>query len=38
MVCSENHIKHIHTLCRLNGELFEVKYGEKYSNDWALKG
>ena len=37
-VCSENHIKHINTLCGLNGELFEVKYGEKYGNDWALKG
>jgi len=34
MVCSENHIKHIHKLCQLDEELFEVKYGEI----WASKG
>jgi hypothetical protein len=36
-VCSEIHTKHINTLCGQNVELLNVKLGNKYSNQWALK-
>jgi hypothetical protein len=37
-VCSEIHTKHINTLCGQNVQLFNVKPGGTYSDDWALKG
>jgi hypothetical protein len=37
-VCSEIHIKHIHSLCGQNVELLYVKPDGKYSDHWGLKG
>ena len=36
-VCSEIHTKHINTLCGQNVEIFEGKFGVKYSNHWILQ-
>ena len=36
-VCSQIHTKHINTLCGQNVELLNVKFGGKYSNQWAVK-
>jgi hypothetical protein len=36
-VCSENHTKHINTLCGQNAEFVNVKPGGTDSNHWALK-
>ena len=35
-VCSEIHIKHIHTVCGQNVELLTA--GGTYTYHWALKG
>jgi hypothetical protein len=37
-VCSQIHTKHINTLCGQNVEIVDVKYGDTYSDHWALKG
>jgi hypothetical protein len=37
VVYSENHTKHINSLCGQNAELLGVKEGGKYSYHWALK-
>jgi hypothetical protein len=37
-VYSENHKKHINTLCGQNRELLTVMAGGAYSYHWALKG
>jgi hypothetical protein len=37
-VYSENHTKHLNTLCEQNAELFSVKVGGKYRYHCALKG
>jgi hypothetical protein len=36
-VCSENHRKHINTLCGQNAEFVDIKPGGAYSNHWASK-
>ena len=36
-VCSENHTKHMNTLCGQNEELLNVKTGGTYSNHLASK-
>jgi hypothetical protein len=38
VVCCENHMKHINTLCGRNANFLYVKMGGMYSNDCALKG
>jgi hypothetical protein len=35
-VCSENHTKHINTLCGQKVELLCVKPGGTYGDHWAL--
>jgi hypothetical protein len=37
-VCSQIHTKHINTLCGQDVEFLNVKPGDIYSNQWALKG
>jgi len=34
-VCSQIHTKHINKLCGQNAELFNVKSGGTYNNQWA---
>jgi len=37
-VYSENHTKHVNTLCGQKVELLNVKHGGTYINHWAVKG
>jgi hypothetical protein len=37
-VYSENHTKHINTLCGQNAKLQTAKAGGTYTHYWALKG